>query len=76
MDYESEIAEMVKEAGCGVVVEPENPQALAEAIRSLYNERGKLEQMGISGRNYLEQKITRKICVGKYIELFNKVANK
>lgn len=76
VDYESEIAEMVKEAGCGMVVEPENPQALAEAIRSLYNEREKLEQMGINGRNYLEHKITRKICVGKYIELFNKVANK
>lgn len=75
VDSEGEIAEMVRKAACGMVVEPENPQALAEAIRSLYNDREKLDLMGMNGRNYLEQKSTRKICVTKYIELFDKVAN-
>lgn len=76
VDAESEIAEMVKEAGCGVLVEPENPQALAEVVRSLYNDKEKLDLMGASGRNYLEQKVTRRICVAKYMELFNRVTGK
>lgn len=46
----------VKEAGAGISVSPEDPQALAEAILKLYNisveER---EEMGLRGRQHVEE---------------------
>lgn len=73
VDEDSEISVMIKENDCGVRVEPEDPVALAEAVRALYNDRQRLERQGKNGRAYLEKNITRSICVGRYLSAISEV---
>lgn len=70
-------ADVVKQAGAGLTCPPENPQALADAIRQLYalspQER---EVMGANGRQaYLEQ-FQQTIIVDRYEQVFLNVMNK
>jgi len=51
----SEAAQCIQRAGCGLVVEPENPAALAEAIRLLYENRPLADSLGMRGRLFAEQ---------------------
>lgn len=48
----SDVASVVREADCGVVVEPENAEAFADCIRQLYQNRNDLERLGRNGRRF------------------------
>lgn len=74
VDDDSEIATIVEEAGCGVRIDPENPSALAQAVHSLYYDRGRLDRFGKNGRAYLERRVTRSICVGMYLNILSQTA--
>lgn len=52
---EGEAVELIQEAKAGVTIEPENPQALAEAIRSLYALPDQGRSLGVNGRHYAEK---------------------
>lgn len=73
VDKDSELAIMVEKVKCGLVLEPEDPKALANAIISLYNDRQKIETFGKNGRIYLERVNTREICTGRYLDLIKRV---
>ncbi len=46
----------VEEAGAGITVPPENPEALAKAVLELYHMKpADREQMGLNGRKYVEE---------------------
>ena len=48
--------DIVEEANAGIVVEPENPEALAEAIIKIYElPEGKRIELGENGRRYVEK---------------------
>src|SRR5439155_19447514 len=51
---ESETAQLVREAGCGIVVPPGDPLRLAEAIRAAHEGRHDLVTMGRLAREYAE----------------------
>jgi glycosyltransferase involved in cell wall biosynthesis len=51
-----ECARLVEEARAGIVVPPDQPQALAEAVHSVVHDPVLGEQLGHSGRSYVEQK--------------------
>lgn len=53
-DEESESGKLVKRAEAGLVVPPENPPALVEAILTLKNNRDLCEHMGRNGRTWAE----------------------
>jgi len=55
----SEVARVVTEAGAGVVVEPENPQALGRAVEQLRNEPEERRAMGRRAREYSRTKWER-----------------
>jgi glycosyltransferase involved in cell wall biosynthesis len=60
---------MVKDAGCGISIEPENPVATVEAIRKLLSLSAKeLELMGQNGRNYILQNHTYQHLANKFID--------
>ena len=70
---ESELAHIVREAGCGRNVVPRSPEMLAEAIIWLKTRQPTLRQMGQSGRSYFEKYYTRDQCVEKYEKMLTEL---
>jgi len=53
------IRTVVESAAAGIVVEPGNPTAMAQAIAALANDRIAARKMGLAGRAYLEKHFSR-----------------
>jgi len=51
----SELARTIHAASCGLVVEPENPTALAAALKKLCTDASLRNTMGMAGRRYAER---------------------
>ena len=64
-DGDSELAEVLAAADAGVCVEPENAEALAEAILDAEKRRPR-----VNSREFLKETADRRISVGKYIKIF------
>jgi colanic acid biosynthesis glycosyl transferase WcaI len=73
-DDDSETAQLVRTAGCGVVVPPGDPARLAEAIRGAYEGKYDLAAMGRSGRQYVVREASREKAVARYRELLARVS--
>ena len=69
------IREVVEAAECGIFAEPGNPSALAEAIRTLASDKDKARQMGLDGRNYLEEHFSRAVIGEKLLGLLEDLVN-
>ena len=52
------IPELVEEGVTGLLVPPDDPEALADAINSLLSDHGKMKTMGIEGRARVEKYFT------------------
>jgi putative colanic acid biosynthesis glycosyltransferase WcaI len=65
-EEESETAQLVARVGCGVVVPPGNPFALARAIRAAHDGEYDLAEMGKRARAYAESEADRAIAIGRY----------
>jgi colanic acid biosynthesis glycosyl transferase WcaI len=65
-DPDSETAQLVAEVGCGVIVPPGNPFALATAIRGAHDGEYDLAKMGRRARAYAEAEADRSIAVRRY----------
>jgi glycosyltransferase involved in cell wall biosynthesis len=65
-DPDSETAQLVTQVGCGVVVPPGNPFALAAAIRAAHDGEYDLEEMGRRARAFAEAESDRSIAVQRY----------
>jgi colanic acid biosynthesis glycosyl transferase WcaI len=63
---ESETAQAVRETGCGIVVAPGDPAALARAIRACRDGEHDLEEMSRRARAYAERETDRRIAVDRY----------
>ncbi len=55
-----EAKRLIEEAQGGIAVEPENPQALARAVLSLYQERALAKDMGKKGQEYVVKHYSRR----------------
>ncbi len=62
-----EAAEMVQAEGCGIVVEPECPAKLAQAIRDLADRPGQRDEMGRKGRQLVERDFSWRFLVGDWL---------
>lgn len=60
----TELANVVKD--CGLVVEPEQPQAFAEAIMRLARDAALRTRLGASGRAYAEAHLDRDVVLGGF----------
>jgi colanic acid biosynthesis glycosyl transferase WcaI len=72
---EGDTPKIVNDANCGLVVEPENPQMLADAILKLYNNSSLTEALGKNGREYVEKHFSLRVCSKMYEELFEKLSS-
>ena len=65
------MARLVEEANAGVVVEPENPAALAQAALSLAENKDKCSIYGVSGRRFVEENFSRSRMVENLISMIS-----
>ena len=65
-DRESETAQVVRLADCGIVVPPGRPELLATAIRRAYDGELDLEELGRRGREYVVETADRAVAVERY----------
>jgi len=72
----SEAAQCIHRAGCGPVVEPENPLALAEAIRRLHADRELAARLGRQGRLFAERHFASDRILQSFENLFLSVSEK
>jgi glycosyltransferase involved in cell wall biosynthesis len=63
---ESETGRLVREIGCGVVIEPGRPELLARTIRAAREGAFELEEMGRRGREYVVREADRSVAMERY----------
>jgi colanic acid biosynthesis glycosyl transferase WcaI len=68
-------ASALRKSGAGVIVPPEEPQALADAIVKLYRDCSLAERLGRQGRIYAEQNYAFELALDKYEQLFISVTD-
>jgi colanic acid biosynthesis glycosyl transferase WcaI len=68
---EGTAARALRNSGGGVVINPEDPQALAEAILDLYNNPEQVKSLGEQGRKYAEANYSYELALDRYEALFN-----
>jgi colanic acid biosynthesis glycosyl transferase WcaI len=73
-DADSETASIVQSVGCGLLAPPNRPELVAEAIRTAYDGRHDLEDMGRRGRAYVVAEADRSIAVERYRRLLLELA--
>jgi glycosyltransferase involved in cell wall biosynthesis len=65
-DPDSETAQVVTQAGCGVVLPPGRPELVARVIRDAYDGKLDLDEMGRRGREYVTAEADRAVAMGRY----------
>jgi glycosyltransferase involved in cell wall biosynthesis len=66
MNLDGDAPKLIRAAQCGLCVEPERPDQLAQAVLTLYNDRDLAARLGQNGRRYAEQHLSRTHCVTLY----------
>jgi colanic acid biosynthesis glycosyl transferase WcaI len=74
VNEDSETATYVRMAACGVVVPPEQPLALAEAIRRLSQSPDLCMELGVNGRRFAEENFARRRVLDRYVRLIERLA--
>jgi len=74
--YDSDVHKIISEAGCGLWVEPENPESLSQAVLKLYENRDLVRQLGGKGREFVENHLSLTVCMDKYEALINSLLAK
>jgi putative colanic acid biosynthesis glycosyltransferase WcaI len=72
-DRESETAQLVADVGCGVIVPPGDPFALAIAIRAAHDGEFDLAEMGRRARAFAETEADRAIAVRRYRDVLGEL---
>lgn len=67
-----EPARILEEAGA-VVVEPEQPAELAEAVSELAKDPSRREELGRRGRRYVEERFDRRQLAREYTDIFHRL---
>jgi len=76
VNQRSEVADIARQFDCGVVVRPDNAEALAKNIRELSNHSQYLEEMGHRGREAAVQYFGRELIRDQYGKLLHEVVEK
>jgi glycosyltransferase involved in cell wall biosynthesis len=71
---DGEIARLVEQYACGLVIEPGNADALAETLMRLSTDPERIAAMGKNARAMLEARFTRREAFGGWRELLDRIA--
>jgi colanic acid biosynthesis glycosyl transferase WcaI len=70
----SELALIVQESGGGLVIPPDDPQGLADAVQSLRERPALRAVMGDSGRSYALSHMSRESILGNFAKKLAAIA--
>jgi colanic acid biosynthesis glycosyl transferase WcaI len=73
-EIDSETALLLNESSAGVCVEPESPEALIEAITSLYKNPNHVSDMGNNGRKWIVNYYARSVVIDAYDNMVREVS--
>jgi glycosyltransferase involved in cell wall biosynthesis len=73
MGVEGESRDIIEDAKCGISFEPENEVDLVSKIRSIYENKGLLNQLGGNGYTHVTKNFDREILAQKYLRIINEV---
>lgn len=66
---------IINEAGCGVFIEPENPEIFAKTILEFASKPAEeLDKMGARGREYLEKNLSYEVLASNYINHIERIS--
>ncbi len=71
--FDSEIAMIVKEENCGIVVEPGDFEGIVNAVLRLKSDEENRRKMGANGRKAFEEKYTTKVAALKYKKMLTDI---
>jgi colanic acid biosynthesis glycosyl transferase WcaI len=75
VDPDTEVARVLGAYDCGFVCAAEDPQALAETIRSVYQNREQLPAFGERGRAAAQANYSRKACTRLYADVIQEAVS-
>jgi len=73
LDPGSDTWELIREARCGICIEPENPQELANAVLTLYHDEALRRKLAQNGRRFVVENNSRQIVAQKYHDLLQSI---
>lgn len=73
-DVNSDVWNLVETTRCGICVEPEDAEQLAEALLTLYRDPSLRDTMAQRGRQHAEQSYSKQVVISRYHELLEQVA--
>jgi len=76
VEPQSEVASLVQRAGAGLVVSPEDPEALAEGILTLRSDREKRRTMGEGGRAHVAEHYSKQAVASQYDALIRRLVTR
>jgi len=69
LDLKGNAPKIIYEAGCGLAVEPGNPQGLAGSVLKVYNNPELCKEMGIKSRKHAERELAFTVAAERYTRL-------
>ena len=69
VDTDTEVPRLVRAAECGIVVEPDHPEAFGTAIDTLAADVGMRRAMGERARRHVEKEASPAVVAGRYADL-------
>lgn len=69
-----EAAELIESAACGIVVAPEDPAALRQAVERLAADPSLARELGERGRRYVQDHFDRALIAARFMELLKDAA--
>ena len=73
---ESEATRQIRKANCGLVVTPEDPNALVDGVRALQSDHQQRMVLGTYGRSYAEANFTKLMVLNSYDKMFESMLSK
>jgi glycosyltransferase involved in cell wall biosynthesis len=76
LGVEGESRELIEEGGCGMCIEPENDEELAEAILNLAKNPDMAKKLGEQGKRYVASRFDREALAMEYLDLLERTADR
>jgi glycosyltransferase involved in cell wall biosynthesis len=73
LGVDGQARQIVEDAGAGIVIEPENSEALVQAIARMESDRALGVTLGQKGRDYIVQNFSRAQTAEKYVQILDAI---